>query len=162
MNAGASDRLGLALGIVAAAAVATWWLGSTRLLLAQGAPTAGAAATALAALWWTRALALGPLVLRAGALGGWRAATRAAWGFVAAAWPVVVVAGAASSLAWPRIALAEAVLACSTPVLAAAGEQIARRIEARQVAVVVTTTLGIAVTAVAWWLAMRGWTPLPS
>jgi hypothetical protein len=157
-----NDRLGLALGVVAAAAVATWWLGSTRLLLAQGAPTAGAAAAALAALWWTRALALGPLVLRAGALGGWRAATRATWSFVAAAWPVVIVAGAASSFPWSRIALAEATLTCSTPVLAAAGERIARRIDAQPVAVVITTALGIAVTAVAWWLAMRGWTPLPS
>ena len=65
-------RLAIAAGMIATLPVALWWLGGTRLALAQGADTAQLSAVALQVLWLLRTLGLALLAPRVGAFCGWR------------------------------------------------------------------------------------------
>jgi hypothetical protein len=150
VNEALQTRLGLLLGLLAAASAAAWWLGATRLSLAQSGGADGVAGSALLGLWLTRAVLLAPFALRAGALQGARVALVAAIALVLAAWPVVLAAAHASTLPAPRLLLAEALLLGGGALLAAVGAALRTLIRSTDDALAIATMLGIAIAAATW------------
>jgi hypothetical protein len=150
MSTATDRRLAAGAGLALAAAVALWWLGSTRLALDHGADASRSAADALQALWLARALLLATLGLRAGALQGWRGGSGAALALTAPAWPVVVLAWSASSASPAQAALAEAVLLAGSLALPLAGRGLQRLLPRAGFASVLATALGAALAAAVW------------
>ncbi|WP_088280807.1 hypothetical protein [Ideonella sp. A 288] len=146
-------------GLALTAAIAVWWLGSTRLALGTGADASRAAADALQALWLVRAMGLGLVGLRTGSLHGWGPGAAAAAAWVAPAWPLVLLAGSASSLPWARLALAEGLLLAAGAALPLVGQGLRRTVRRAGLAESVATLTSVALLA-AVWLA-RGWWAAP-
>ena len=97
MNQALPSRMATMTGLALAAAVALWWLGSSRLALDHGSDPSRSAADALHALLLVRAIVLAMLSLRESTARGWRAGAAAALTLIAPSWPVVVLAWSAST-----------------------------------------------------------------
>ena len=154
------QRLSALTGLVLAAAVALWWLGSTRLALDHGADASRSAANALQALWLARAMALALVGVRMGAWHGWRAGSAAALGLIAPAWPLLALVWSASRLAATQVLLAECVLLAACLALPAIGLFLRRGLRRAELVDVVATAAGAALL-VPVWLARGDWSLSP-
>lgn len=159
MNGGRGGRLSALTGIAIAAALALWWLGSSRLALDDGAAASRPAADALHALWLVRAMALALLGLRVGALGGWRAGVVAGLALVAPAWPVLVLAWSASSVPLAQVVRAEWLLLAACGALPLLGLGLRRLLRQAPLAEAAATLAGCALVAALW--STRGLWALP-
>jgi hypothetical protein len=160
MNADSHPRLSALSGLAIAAAVALWWLGSTRLALDQGSDPGRASAQALLALWLVRAACLALVCTRVAAVGGARAGAQATLGLVAPAWPLVTLAWSGSALPLLQTGAMEVSLLALGAALSLAGHGIGRFFKNAGHAVLVASVLGAAL-AVCMWFALGLWpTPL--
>jgi hypothetical protein len=157
MTALLARRSAALTGLVLAAAVALWWLGSARLALEQGSDARHCSAAALQVLWWVRALVLALQGPRVAAVAGWRAGAVAALGLIAPAWPLVVLAWSASTVAWNSVAAAELLLLVAAAALPALGWGLRRRVPRPELGELAATTLAVALAAALW--ALRGLWP---
>lgn len=150
LNATASRRLATATGLALAAALALWWLGSTRLALDGGSDPGRSSIDALQAAWLVRAMALALLALRVGVWYGWRPGAAAALALIAPAWPIVLLAWSAT--AWPLVpvVLAECVLLAAGCALAWLGLGLRRALQRIELADLAATALGAALAAAVW------------
>ena len=152
-----SLRLCAASGIAFAAAVALWWLASTRIALDQGSDASRLAAQALNALWFVRGASLALLGARFCTPRGWRPGALAALGLIAPAWPLVVLVWSASTAAAARVVLAESLLLAAALALPLFGLGLRRALRWPALAETAATAVGTALAA-AWWLARGFWT----
>lgn len=150
-------RAAAATGLTLAAAVALWWLGSSRIALDRGSDASRCAADALQALWVVRGMLLALLCLRLGALQGGRAGTAAALALVAPAWPVAVLAWSASALPALQVTLMEGLLLAACATLPWIGRGLRRALPRPDAAELTATALGTALAASVW-LARGVWT----
>ncbi|MEJ6000143.1 hypothetical protein [Paucibacter soli] len=141
-------------GLAVAAAIALWWLGSTRLALDSGANPGRSAQAALQALLLARGLALALLSLRASALHGWRAGAWAAFALVAPAWPVVALAWSASTAPLVQLLGAECLLLAGCLALPLLGWGLRCALRGRAELAELLATLGAAALAASWWFAL--------
>lgn len=156
MNDLAARRLAALSGLTLAAAVAMWWLGSTRLALDHASDPSRPSEQALQALWVLRAMASALLAVRVAALRGWRAGAETALGLVAPAWPLVVVVWSAASVPPLQVLVMEGVLLAAAVLLPLLGHGIGRLLRRGDGAVLAGTAVGAAMAALAW-LAQRWW-----
>lgn len=161
MNDAPARRMAAMSGIAIAAAVALWWLGSTRLALDRGSDAGRSAADALQSLWLVRGMAVAMLSVRVGALQGWRAGVETALGMVAPAWPVAALAWSATATPWPQLAMAECALLAACIALPWLGSTLRRALRRAELALIVATALGCAVAA-SLWVAHGSWALTPA
>ena len=150
MNAHNDRRLAAWAGLAIAAAVAVWWLGSTRLALDHRSDASRPALGALHALWLVRGMALALLCVRVGAVRGWGPGMALAMALILPSWPVVVLAWSASTAAWPLVALAELVLLAGGMALPLIGLGLRRALPQPHLAEAAATALGAALTSGLW------------
>jgi len=156
MNETLASRFAALSGLMLAAALATWWLGSARLAIDQGADAARGSADALHAAWLVRALLVPVLALRVGALRGWRGGASASLAMVAPSWPVVMLAWSASAVALGQSLVVEGFLLVEALALPLLGQGVRRVVPRSDLAEPIATALGVAL-AVALWLAHERW-----
>ena len=159
MSDALSPRLAAMTGLVLAAAIAVWWLGSTRLALDHGADAARSAANALHTLLLVRGMAFAVLSVRVGALRGWRAAVGAGLGVIAPSWPLVLLAWSASTTPLTHVVVAEALLLAGAVALPLIGVGLRRWLRRADLAVITGTCVGAALAASVW--ITRGFWGLP-
>lgn len=159
MNDALARRLAAMAGLVLAAAVALWWLGSTRLALDDGSDAGRNAAHALHTAWLVRGMALAISSVRIGVLRGWRQGAAEAFGLVTPAWPLVALAWTASAAPWTHVALAELALLAAGITLPLIGQGLSRVLRRVEIADVMAMLLGAAL-ATSLWLGRNLW-PLP-
>lgn len=150
-----STRLGVALGLGAATAVAAWWLGASRTAIVGGTGAAQFAGDALLALVLVRALLMAVLAPRAAAVGGYVAGLRLCLPVVCVAWPVVVLAWAASNEGIVRTLTAELGLLAGAALAPLVGRALARTMKQGPVMEAVATAAGVLI-AVGIWLLVAG------
>ena len=150
MSAAFERRLAALTGLALAAAVALWWLGSTRLALDRGSDASRAAAQALHALWLVRGLVLAIWMVRLGALRGWPASAAAALVLIAPSWPLVVLAWSASAVPLLQVLGAELALLAAGAALPLAGLGLRRVLRRPELADVVAVGVGAALAAALW------------
>ena len=150
-------RLSAISGLALAAAVALWWLGSTRLALDHGSDASRSAADALQALWLVRGMALALLCMRVSALRGWRPGAAAGLVLIAPSWPLVVLAWSASTVSLMHAALTELLLLTGCLALPFVGVGLRRALRQAELADVVGTAVGTVLAASAW-LSRGSWT----
>jgi hypothetical protein len=138
------------IGVALAMVAAVWWLSSTRLALDRGADAARSAADVLQALWLVRGMALAVSSLRMGALHGWRTAVAANVCLIAASWPVVLLAWAASTAPFSTVLLGESLLLAATLALPLIGVGLRRWLHDGERAAIVGTAFGVALAAAVW------------
>ena len=161
MNQALAYRMAAISGLALAAAAALWWLGSTRLALANGSDASQTAADALVVLSLVRGVALALLSLRVGALCGWRAGAAQALGLIAPSWPLVLLAWSASTAAVTQVALAEGLLLVAAAALPLVGHGLRRVLRRADLAEVTATALGVGL-AVALWCLRFPWSLPPA
>jgi len=161
MNEALPHRLAAMTGLALAAAIAVWWLGSSRLALDHGTDAGRSASDALNALLLVRGTALPILGVRVGALRGWRPGVTAALGLIAPSWPVVVLAWSASSTSLTQVALAELLLLAGSAALPLIGLGLRHSLRHAELAVVMGTAVGTALAALAWVTRGSWCMPLP-
>lgn len=163
MSDALARRLAALAGLALAAAVAIWWLASTRLALDSGADASRSADHALQALWLARSMALVMLSVRVAAGRGWRPGLAVALGLVAPAWPLVVLAGSASAAPLAQVALLELLLLAGCLVLPLIGLGLRRALRRMSLADglgdAIGTLVGAALAAALWFT--RGLWALP-
>jgi hypothetical protein len=137
-------------GLVLAAATATWWLGSTRLALDNGADPARCARDTLQALLLVRGTAVAFVAVRVGGLSGLRAGIAAALALIAPAWPLVLLAWSASAVGLSRVILAECMLVAVSTALPLIGVGLRRWLRSAELAVLAGTGVGAALAVSAW------------
>lgn len=142
-------RLAAVAGLLLAAAVALWWLGSSRIALDRGSDASRHAAHALLTLALARGMVLAVLGLRLGAVFGGRVGSLAGLGLLAPAWPVVVLAWSASTAAMAPWLLAEAGLLAGAAALALVGAGLRRALRPAT-AELLATALGTLLVAALW------------
>ena len=150
MNETLAIRLAAMIGLVLAAAVGVWWLGSTRLALDRGSDAGRSAADGLHALWLVRGMALATLGARVGALRGWWQGSTTALALLAPAWPVLVLAWSASATPLMHVALAELLLLVAAVTLPLIGLGLRRALRLSELADLVATGLGAVLAATLW------------
>jgi hypothetical protein len=151
-----STRLGLALGLALAGATAVWWLGASRVAIEGGVDTSVVAGNALFVLALTRAILVALLAPRTAAIGGYVAGLRVGVPVVSAAWPVVVLAWAASDNGIARGLAAEAVLLAGAVLAPLAGRGLARVMRQGPVLETAATVTGVLLACCIWFLASQG------
>jgi hypothetical protein len=150
MNEALARRLAAMTGLALAAAVALWWLGSTRLAIDRGADAGRSSSDVLHVAWLVRALLVPVLGLRVGALRGGRAGAVTALAIVAPSWPVLVLAWSASTASLSQTALAEGLLLVAAIALAFVGQGLGRVLPRTDVAEPIASVVGVAFAAVVW------------
>jgi hypothetical protein len=143
-------RVSALSGITIAAALALWWLGSSRLALDDGADASRPAGQALHALWLVRAMVLALLSVRVAALHGWWAGAGAGLALVAPAWPVMVLAWSASTVPLVPVVLAEWLLLVACGALPLLGLGLRRLLRQAPLAEAAATLVGVVLVAVLW------------
>lgn len=161
MNETPMHRLAAWSGLVLAAAVGVWWIGSTRLALADSADPSRSAIAALHASYILRAMMLALTAPRIAATHGWRQSATQALLLCAPSWPPMTLAWAASTTALSSIALAEGLLLTSGLGLALAGHGLRHAVSRTDVAQLLATAGG-ATLAAAVWASRLAWTLAPS
>jgi len=141
------------IGLALAAAIALWWLGSSRLALDSGADPGRSAAAALQALLLVRGLALVLLSVRASAMHGWLAGVTAAFALVAPAWPLVALTFSASTVALAQVAGAECLLLAGCLALPLLGWSLRGALRKAELAELMAT-VAAAMLAASWWFAL--------
>ena len=152
----AAQRLAAISGLTIAAAVAMWWLGSTRLALDHASDPGRPSAQALQALWVVRAMAIALLAVHVAALRGWRAGVENALGLVAPAWPLVLLAWSASAMPLSQVAMMELALLAAAGLLPLVGDGIGRVLRRSEWALLTGAVVGAGLAALAWF-AQRLW-----
>jgi hypothetical protein len=147
---GLTQRVGTSTGIALAAAIALWWLGSTRLAIERGGDGARAAAEALYALFAVRGIALAVFSVRAAALAGWRDGVATGLAVIAPSWPIVLLAWSASTVAGGRVVLAEALLGIAVVALPSVGLALRRSLAAIEHLLAFATALAVVLAASVW------------
>lgn len=160
MSEAAAQRLDSIAGLALAAAIAAWWLGSTRLALDHGADAGRCADDALQALLLVRVTAVAMTGVRVGALRGWRPGATAGLGLIAPSWPLVALAWSAGTRLATHVALAEVLLLAACAALPLVGLGLRRLLQKTELAVIAGTVLGTALAATAW--VLRGFWSMPS
>ena len=150
MSASSARRLTALSGLALAAALGVWWLGSARLAIDRGADAGRASEDVLQVAWLVRALVVPTLAVRVAALAGWRAGASVALAMVVPAWPVLVLAWAASAAPLWRVMLAESVLVGAALVLPMAGRGVRRAMARADAVEPVATAVGLVLAAAAW------------
>jgi len=150
MNESLLQRVAAVTGLALAAAMAVWWRGSARRARGPGAEAARSAGDARNALLLVRGMALAVLCPRIGALRGWRPAVATGLGLIGPSWPVVLLAWSASTAPLAGIALGEVLLLLATVVLPLLGVGLRRWLRPSEIAVIIGTVLGIALSAAVW------------
>lgn len=145
-----AGRLAALSGLSIAAAVALWWLGSTRLALDHASDPGRPSQQALQALWVVRTMVIALLAVRLAALRGWRAGAQAGLGLAAPAWPVVLLAWSASSVPLTQLAMMEGALLVVAGLLPLIGAGIGRVLRRSEAAVLTATAFGVGLAALAW------------
>jgi hypothetical protein len=145
-----STRLGVALGLGAAAAVAAWWLGASRVSIAGGTDAARIAGDAIFALVLARGLLIAVLAPRAAAVGGYVAGLRLCLPVVCVAWPVVVLAWAASNEGVVRTLAAELGLLAGAALAPLVGRALARSMKQGPTMEAIATAAGVLIALVLW------------
>jgi len=161
MNDLPARRLAAFGGLAIAAAVALWWLGSTRLALEHGADPGRPSVQALQALWVVRAMAIALLAVRVAASQRWGAGVETALALVAPAWPLVMLAWSASSVPLIQVVLMEMALLAAAALMPLLGAGIGRLLQRSEGAVLAGTAAGVGLAALAW-LAQGLWALPPS
>jgi hypothetical protein len=160
MSAASAHRLDAITGLALAAAIAVWWLGSTRLALDHGSDASRCADDALQALLLVRVTALALISVRVGALCGGHPGVTSGLALIAPAWPVAVLAWSAGTRPATHVVAAEILLLAASVALPLVGVSLRRLLQKAEVAVLSGTALGIALAASAW--ATRGLWYMPS
>jgi hypothetical protein len=150
MNETLASRFAALSGLVLAAALALWWLGSARLAIDQGADAARSSADALHAAWLVRALLVPVLALRVGALRGWRDGAASSLAMVVPSWPVLAMAWSASAVPLGQSLLAEGFLLVAAIVLPLLGHGLRRVVPRSDLAEPIASALGVALAAALW------------
>jgi hypothetical protein len=150
-----STRLGLALGLAAALGVAAWWLAASRVAIEGGVDPLATASTALFVLGLLRAMLLAVVAPRAAAVGGYLAGLRMSVPIVSAAWPLVVLAWAASAVSVQRALTVETALLVVAAIASAIGRALARGLRQGPWMEALATATGVAVACCIWLIAMR-------
>ena len=145
-----STRLGVALGLGAATAVAAWWLGASRIVIVGGTDAARFAGDALFALMLVRALLIAVLAPRAAAVGGYVAGLRLCLPVVCVAWPVAVLAWAASNEGIVRSLVTELGLLAGAAVAPLVGRALARTMKQGPLMEAVATAAGVLIACGVW------------
>jgi hypothetical protein len=145
-----STRLGLALGLGAAAAVAVWWLGASRVAIAGGTDAARFAGDGLFALVLVRALLIAVLAPRAAAVGGYVAGLRLSLPVVCVAWPVAVLTWAASHEEVVRTVSAEIGLLAGAALAPLVGRALARTMKQGPAMEAIATAAGVLIAGGLW------------
>ncbi len=149
-----STRLGLALGLGAATAVAAWWLGASRIAIVGGTDAARFAGDALFALVLVRGLLIAVLAPRAAAVGGYVAGLRLCLPVVSVGWPVAVLAWAASNEGIVRSLAAELGLMAGAALAPLVGRALARTMKQGPAMEAMATGAGVLI-ACGLWLVME-------
>lgn len=151
MSAHRAPTLEAILGVVIAATVALWWLGSSRLALNAGADAGRIAVDTLNVLLLARGIALSVTALHgARPVAGWR--SRAApLGLIAPAWPVAVLAWSACSVRASHLLAAEATLLLAAWLLPGVAQRLRRAWPRGEAAALAGTTIGLGLAAGLWW-----------
>ncbi len=157
MSASPARRFAALSGLAVAAALAVWWLGSTRLAIDRGADAGRTSEDVLQVAWLVRALVVPTLAVRVAALAGWRAGAGAALAMVVPAWPVLVLAWVASAAPLWQVVLAEGLLVGAALVLPMVGRGLRRALPRGDAVGPVATAVGIVLAAAAW-IAHDRWT----
>ncbi len=126
MNEALIRRVAALSGLALAAAVALWWLGSTRLAIDHGSDPGRISSEALQMAWLARAVLLPVLAVRVGALRGWRSGVATSMGLVVPSWPLVAVAWSASAVLIGTVLFAEGLLLVGALLLPATGHGLRR------------------------------------
>jgi hypothetical protein len=150
-----SARLGVALGLAAATAVAAWWLGASRVAIAGGANAATIAFNALFALLLVRASLIALLAPRAAAVGGYVAGLRLCLPVVSVGWPVVALAWAASNVGVAHALAAEVGLLAGAVLAPLVGRALARSMKQGPTMEAIATASGVLI-ALGLWLILTG------
>jgi hypothetical protein len=150
-----STRLGVALGLGAATAVAAWWLGASRIAIVGGTDAARFAGDALFALVLARAMLTGVLGPRAAAVGGYVAGLRLCLPVVSVGWPVAALAWAASNEGVVRTLTAEVGLLAGAALAPLVGRALARTMKQGPVMEAVASAAGVLI-AFGLWLILAG------
>lgn len=158
MNEALLHRMAVLTGLVLAAAIAAWWLGSTRLALDHARDAADSSANALLALFLVRGMVLAVVGVRVGALRGWRPAVTTGVGLIGPSWPLVLLAWCASTLPFARVVLGEALLLAGSVALPLIGVGLRSWLRQAEFAVMTATTAGLSLAA-AVWLTRAFWIP---
>jgi hypothetical protein len=137
-------------GLAVAAAVAVWWLGSTRLALQEGADTGAIAQSTLLIAWAARGTLLLLMGPSSGALRGWRRGASESMTLCAPIWPVLVLAWAASPLPWMLVAMWEIALLAAGAALPWLGERLRRLLPNADLADASSMALGVTLAAALW------------
>jgi hypothetical protein len=145
-----STRLGLALGLALAGAVAAWWLIASRIALQSGIDAALPAGEALLVLAVTRGMLVAVIAPRTAAVGGYVAGLRVCLPIVALGWPLVALSWAASSADTLRTLSTEAGLLGLAALLPLAGRALARLLKQGPVTEAVSAALGVLLACGAW------------
>ena len=149
-------RLGLALGLTLTAATAAWWLASSRIAIEGGADTSVLAGNALFVLVLTRAVLVALLGPRSAAIGGYTAGLGSCVPVVSAAWPVVVLAFAASDHGAVPALAAEAMLLAGAVLAPLPGLGLARVVRRGPMLEILAAVVGVVLASAVWMLALRG------
>ena len=155
MNAVRTHRLAATTGLALAAAIAVWWLGSTRLALDHGSDAGRSAVDALCAHCSSPAPRFSRWCVRAGAVHGWRSGMAAGLALIVPSWPLVALAWSASAASLPQVALAELVLTAASAALPLIGQGLRHVLRKAELAVLTGTLVGVALAASVW--VMRGY-----
>lgn len=150
MSASSARRLAAMSGLAVAAALAVWWLGSTRLAIDRGADAGRTSEDVLQVAWLLRALVVPTLAVRVAALGGWRAGAGTALAMVVPTWPVLALAWAASAAPLWQVAFAEGLLVGAALLLPMVGRGLRRVLPRGETVEPVATAVGIVLAAAAW------------
>ena len=150
-----STRLGVALGLGAATAVAAWWLGASRIAIVGGTDAANFAGDTLFALMLVRALLTAVLAPRAAAVGGYVAGLRLCLPVVSVGWPVAALAWAASNEDLVRALAAELGLLAGAVLAPLVGRALARTMKQGPAMEAMATGAGVLI-ACGLWLALTG------
>lgn len=150
-----STRLGVALGLGAATAVAAWWLGASRIAIVGGTGAAQFAGDALFALVLARAMLTAVLAPRAAAVGGYVAGLRLCLPVVSVAWPVAALAWAASNEGVVRTLTAELGLLAGAALAPLVGRALARTMKQGPVMEATASAAGVLI-AFSLWLVLAG------
>ena len=147
MNETLARRIAALSGLALAAAVALWWLGSTRIAIDRGSDPGRSSTEALQIAWLARAMLVSALCVRVGASRGWHSGAASALALVVPSWPIVAIAWSASAVpAWPMV-FAESFLLAAVVALPAIGHGLRRVVRRLEVVEVIASAIGIALAA---------------
>jgi hypothetical protein len=150
-----STRLGLALGLALAGAIAVWWLGASRVAIEGGVETSLLAGQALFVVGLLRGMLIAVLAPRSAAVGGYVAGLRCSLPVVTAAWPLVALAWAASNAGIALTLGLEAALVAGAAAASLIGRGLARGLKQGPAMEAIATAVGVSSACCLWLIAVH-------